>query len=152
MNIDTTKKTKFISKSKFKTLLKKNFPEFGILDNEFIVYKGVQIEPFMPDCYYDDIIRDVCLGAIDVLPGDDDEPIVGVWIYRLNKRIFLTYKTDAEKEKVLKQIFVAFKKDMFIISKCLEKERDRLNKILDKAYYDKLIDSQLNRETYNYGW
>ena len=78
MNIDTTKKTKLISKSKFKTLLKKNFPEFSILDNEFIVYKGVQIEPFMPDCYYDDIIRDVCLGAIDVLRVD--EPVVSVYI------------------------------------------------------------------------
>lgn len=149
MNIDITKKTKVISKSKFKTLLKKNFPEFSILDNEFIVYKGVQIEPFMLDCYYDDIIRDVCLGAIDVMPGD--EPIVSVLINRLNKRIYLTYKTEAEKEKVLKQIFDAFKQDLFVISKCLEKERDRLNKILDKAYYDKLIDSQLNRETYNYG-
>ena len=149
MNIDTTKKTKIISKSRFKTLLKKNFPEFGILDDEYIVYKGVPIEPFMPDCYYDDIIRDVCLGAIDVMPGD--EPIVSVLINRLNKRIYLTYKTEAEKEKVLKQIFDAFKQDLFVISKCLEKERDRLNKILDKAFYDKLIDSQLNRETYNYG-
>ena len=149
MNIDTTKKTKIISKSRFKTLLKKNFPEFGILDDEYIVYKGVPIEPFMPDCYYDDIIRDVCLGAIDVMPGD--EPIVSVLINRLNKRIFLTYKTEAEKEKVLKQIFDAFKQDLFVISKCLEKERDRLNKILDKAYYDKQIDSELNRETYNYG-
>ena len=150
MNIDTTKKTKIISKSRFKTLLKKNFPEFGVLNDEYIVYKGVPIEPFMPDCYYDDIIRDVCLGAIDVMPGD--EPIVSVLIYRLNKRIYLTYKTDAEKEKVLKQIFDAFKQDLFVISKCLEKERDRLNKILDKAYYDKQIDSELNRETYNYGW
>lgn len=149
MNIDTTKKTKLISKSRFKTLLKKNFPEFGILYDEYIVYKGVSIEPFMPDCYYDDIIRDVCLGAIDVLPGD--EPIVSVSIYRLNKRIYLTYKTDAEKEKVLKQIFDAFKQDLFVISKCLEKERDRLNKILDKAYYDKQIDSELNRENYYYG-
>lgn len=149
MNIDTTKKTKFISKSRFKTLLKKNFPEFGVLNDEYIVYKGVPIEPFMPDCYYDDIIRDVCLGAIDVMPGD--EPIVSVLIYRLNKRICLTYKTEAEKEKVLKQIFDAFKQDLFVISKCLEKERDRLNKILDKAYYDKQIDSELNRETYNYG-
>lgn len=149
MNIDTTKKTKIISKSRFKTLLKKNFPEFGVLNDEYIVYKGVPIEPFMPDCYYDDIIRDVCLGAIDVMPGD--EPIVSVLIYRLNKRIYLTYKTDAEKEKVLKQIFDAFKQDLFVISKCLEKERDRLNKILDKAYYDKQIDSELNRETYNYG-
>lgn len=149
MNIDTTKKTKFISKSRFKTLLKKNFPEFSILYDEYIVYKGVSIEPFMPDCYYDDIIRDVCLGAIDVLPGD--EPIVSVSIYRLNKRIYLTYKTDAEKEKVLKQIFDAFKQDLFVISKCLEKERDRLNKILDKAYYDKQIDSELNRENYYYG-
>lgn len=149
MNIDTTKKTKIISKSRFKTLLKKNFPEFGILDDEYIVYKGVPIEPFMPDCYYDDIIRDVCLGAIDVMPGD--EPIVSILINRLNKRIYLTYKTEAEKEKVLKQIFDAFKQDLFVISKCLEKERDRLNKILDKAFYDKLIDSQLNRETYNYG-
>lgn len=149
MNIDTTKKTKLISKSRFKTLLKKNFPEFSILYDEYIVYKGVSIEPFMPDCYYDDIIRDVCLGAIDVLPGD--EPIVSVSIYRLNKRIYLTYKTDAEKEKVLKQIFDAFKQDLFVISKCLEKERDRLNKILDKAYYDKQIDSELNRENYYYG-
>lgn len=149
MNIDTTKKTKIISKSRFKTLLKKNFPEFSILYDEYIVYKGVSIEPFMPDCYYDDIIRDVCLGAIDVLPGD--EPIVSVSIYRLNKRIFLIYKTDAEKEKVLKQIFDAFKQDLFVISKCLEKERDRLNKILDKAYYDKQIDSELNRENYYYG-
>ena len=149
MNIDTTKKTKIISKSRFKTLLKKNFPEFGVLNDEYIVYKGVPIEPFMPDCYYDDIIRDVCLGAIDVMPGD--EPIVSVLIYRLNKRIYLTYKTEAEKEKVLKQIFDAFKQDLFVISKCLEKERDRLNKILDKAYYDKQIDSELNRETYNYG-
>ena len=149
MNIDTTKKTKIISKSRFKTLLKKNFPEFGVLNDEYIVYKGVPIEPFMPDCYYDDIIRDVCLGAIDVMSGD--EPIVSVLIYRLNKRIYLTYKTDAEKEKVLKQIFDAFKQDLFVISKCLEKERDRLNKILDKAYYDKQIDSELNRETYNYG-
>lgn len=149
MNIDTTKKTKLISKSKFKTLLKKNFPEFGILYDEYIVYKGVSIEPFMPDCYYDDIIRDVCLGAIDVLPGD--EPIVSVSIYRLNKRVHLTYKTDAEKEKVLKQIFDAFKQDLFIVSKCLEKERDRLNKILDKAYYDKQIDSELNMENYYYG-
>ena len=150
MNIDTTKKTKIISKSRFKTLLKKNFPEFGILYDEYIVYKGVSIEPFMPDCYYDDIIRDVCLGAIDVLPGD--EPIVSVSIYRLNKRVYLTYKTDVEKEKVLKQIFDAFKQDLFVISKCLEKERDRLNKILDKAYYDKQIDSELNRENYYYGW
>ena len=150
MNIDITKKTKTISKSRFKTLLKKNFPEFSVLNDEYIVYKGVPIEPFMPDCYYDDIIRDVCLGAIDVLSGD--EPIVSVSIYRLNKRVYLTYKTEAEKEKVLKQIFDAFKQDLFIVSKCLEKERDRLNKILDKAYYDKLIDSQLNRETYNYGW
>ena len=71
--------------------------------------------------------------------------------YRLNKRIYLTYKTDAEKEKVLKQIFDAFKQDLFVISKCLEKERDRLNKILDKAYYDKQIDSELNRENYYYG-
>ncbi len=149
MNIDTTKKTKIISKSRFKTLLKKNFPEFSILYDEYIVYKGVSIEPFMPDCYYDDIIRDVCLGAIDVLPGD--EPIVSVSIYRLNKRVYLTYKTDAEKEKVLKQIFDAFKQDLFVISKCLEKERDRLNKILDKAYYDKQIDSELNRENYYYG-
>ena len=149
MNIDITKKTKTISKSRFKTLLKKNFPEFSVLNDEYIVYKGVPIEPFMPDCYYDDIIRDVCLGAIDVLSGD--EPIVSVSIYRLNKRVYLTYKTEAEKEKVLKQIFDAFKQDLFIVSKCLEKERDRLNKILDKAYYDKLIDSQLNRETYNYG-
>jgi hypothetical protein len=149
MNIDTTKKTKIISKSRFKTLLKKNFPEFGILYDEYIVYKGVSIEPFMPDCYYDDIIRDVCLGAIDVLPGD--EPIVSVSIYRLNKRVYLTYKTDVEKEKVLKQIFDAFKQDLFVISKCLEKERDRLNKILDKAYYDKQIDSELNRENYYYG-
>jgi len=150
MNIDTTKKTKIISKSRFKTLLKKNFPEFSILYDEYIVYKGVSIEPFMPDCYYDDIIRDVCLGAIDVLPGD--EPIVSVSIYRLNKRIYLTYKTEAEKEKILKQIFDAFKQDLFVISKCLEKERDRLNKILDKAYYDKQIDSELNRENYYYGW
>ena len=149
MNIDTTKKTKIISKSRFKTLLKKNFPEFSILYDEYIVYKGVSIEPFMPDCYYDDIIRDVCLGAIDVLPGD--EPIVSVSIYRLNKRIYLTYKTEAEKEKILKQIFDAFKQDLFVISKCLEKERDRLNKILDKAYYDKQIDSELNRENYYYG-
>ena len=149
MNIDTTKKTKLISKSRFKTLLKKNFPEFSILYDVYIVYKGISIEPFMPDCYYDDIIRDVCLGAIDVLPGD--EPIVSVSIYRLNKRIYLTYKTDAEKEKVLKQIFDAFKQDLFVISKCLEKERDRLNKILDKAYYDKQIDSELNRENYYYG-
>lgn len=149
MNIDTTKKTKIISKSRFKTLLKKNFPEFSILYDEYIVYKGVSIEPFMPDCYYDDIIRDVCLGAIDVLPGD--EPIVSVSIYRLNKRVYLTYKTDVEKEKVLKQIFDAFKQDLFVISKCLEKERDRLNKILDKAYYDKQIDSELNRENYYYG-
>lgn len=149
MNIDITKKTKLISKSRFKTLLKKNFPEFGVLYDEYIVYKGVSIEPFMPDCYYDDIIRDVCLGAIDVLPGD--EPIVSVSIYRLNKRIYLTYKTEAEKEKVLKQIFDAFKQDLFNISKCLEKERDRLNKILDKAYYDKQIDSELNRENYYYG-
>jgi len=150
MNIDTTKKTKIISKSRFKTLLKKNFPEFSILYDEYIVYKGVSIEPFMPDCYYDDIIRDVCLGAIDVLPGD--EPIVSVSIYRLNKRIYLTYKTEAEKEKILKQIFDAFKQDLFVISKCLEKERDRLNKILDKAYYDKQIESELNRENYYYGW
>jgi hypothetical protein len=149
MNIDTTKKTKIISKSRFKTLLKKNFPEFSILYDEYIVYKGVSIEPFMPDCYYDDIIRDVCLGAIDVLPGD--EPIVSVSIYRLNKRIYLTYKTEAEKEKILKQIFDAFKQDLFVISKCLEKERDRLNKILDKAYYDKQIESELNRENYYYG-
>ena len=149
MNIDITKKAKVISKSRFKTLLKKNFPEFGFLYDEYIVYKGVPIEPFMPDCYYDDIIRNVCLGAIDVLPGD--KPIVCVSIYRLNKRVYLTYKTDAEKEKVLKQIFDAFKQDLFVISKCLEKERDRLNKILDKAYYDKQIDSELNRENYYYG-
>ena len=150
MNIDITKKTKVISKNKFKTLLKKNFPELRILNDEYIVYKGVPIEPFMPDCYYDDIIRDVSFGAIDVLPGD--EPIVSVSIYRLNKRIYLTYKTEAEKEKVLKQVFEAFRQDLFIISKCLEKERDRLNKILDKAYYDKQIDSELNRGNYYYGW
>ena len=149
MNIDTNKKTKLISKSRFKTLLKKNFPEFSVLNDEYIVYKGVPIEPFMPDCYYDDIIRDVCLGAIDVLSGD--EPIVSVSIYRLNKRVYLTYKTEAEKEKVLKQIFDAFKQDLFNISKCLEKERDRLNKILDKAYYDKQIEAELNRENYYYG-
>lgn len=149
MNIDITKDTKLISKSRFKTLLKKNFPEFSVLNDEYIVYKGVQIEPFMPDCYYDDIIRDVCLGSIDVLRVD--EPVVSVYIHRLNKRVHLMYKTEKEKEKVLKQIFDAFKKDLFIVSKCLEKERDRLNKILDKAFYDKLIDSQLNRETYNYG-
>lgn len=149
MNIDITKDTKLISKSRFKTLLKKNFPEFSVLNDEYIVYKGVPIEPFMPDCYYDDIIRDVCLGSIDVLRVD--EPVVSVYIHRLNKRVHLMYKTEKEKEKVLKQIFDAFKKDLFIVSKCLEKERDRLNKILDTAYYDKLIDSQLNRETYNYG-
>lgn len=149
MNIDITKDTKLISKSRFKTLLKKNFPEFSVLNDEYIVYKGVPIEPFMPDCYYDDIIPDVCLGSIDVLRVD--EPVVSVYIHRLNKRVHLMYKTEKEKEKVLKQIFDAFKQDLFNISKCLEKERGRITKILAKAYYNKQIEAELNRENYYYG-
>lgn len=127
MNIDVTKNTKVIPINDMKKYIRDNFPMLGFSCVNYIVYKGVNIEPFLPDAFYEDIIPNITFGEVEKI-----QEVTWITLYTAKYdriRIPMIYNTEKQHNKIYERVSTILTKNLNDVAACFKKEFKRIERL-----------------------